>query len=1028
MADRSPLSGWPAMHRAARQSGLGLVYGVEVDIVLPPINSPKTKAPIEPAAQGTLLLARSPEGARNLAHMASSAYAHWPSHETPIPWDALAAHHDGLFLILPGGDEAGAPQPIAGQDARKAEAWAAALKSAFGNSLYIGLPHSGRPGDTALAEAIASRAQSLDLPLVALPPARYLLSGDAPAYEALKVARFRAGWPREIANLPASTGSIASDRAGYDYLRSPDEALALYSRWPAAIESAAHISTEVARIDTWPFETPDTNHARASLLEIVEQRLSQLPEFVAPTELLTRIESELDRSSRWGVAGAWSALAALATHAQDAREPVPTGSPVGHAINSSLAYTLGVSTTTPADPPTSVQIESPPFPGVTLPSAGRSLLLNRLAEEYGPDRVAYAACALDIMPVQALAASAAVLAVDSNTVRSIILAAIDGGWQALANATGSDPIIPTLADLAIALKGAPISSVPDRDTALVSPRAIYAGSTLASWLPLLQPPVGASSPLPSWSPWSAESLASLGYPAIHLPTSQQLDALHAALRLALRYPVPGLALPPADAGPDALSAALHSQHPSAYFAGALDTAWRHGEAVSVAPLAAEAHKLGIKIEPPHVNFSLEHHTLQRDGNSWSILWGLAALPGWSPAATQSFIGARPPGGFPSLSAVVEAALSSGLDISHLRTLILAGACDTLGERPRDRHALLSALPSLFEWATSQATRGGPGGANQLDLFSAPATPPPLEEDLREDNAQTSFDAVPTAYSPYERYLRNRWERDKLGVTFTEADEMHALIAVLEDSGALRSRLTSTESINAKQIGASIHIVGILCEIAFLEGQDGDTLAVCSLQDPYGTLELVTFPPNYKRHTSLWVENTLVAVTARVQAHQDGSLYLLCEHLALFTAGATDESFSITIKTRAARGAAANKEASQTPKPASSARPDLKIVAAPPPEPRREPQPAAPSGTPNFSLIISIPDADEDQPVIDSVISLKRLLEEYPGPDTVTIRVPYIRGRWTSASLSWGVGYSHQLESRIRRLLGDDAIAVIQLAS
>jgi hypothetical protein len=88
----------------------------------------------------------------------------------------------------------------------------------------------------------------------------------------------------------------------------------------------------------------------------------------------------------------------------------------------------------------------------------------------------------------------------------------------------------------------------------------------------------------------------------------------------------------------------------------------------------------------------------------------------------------------------------------------------------------------------------------------------------------------------------------------------------------------------------------------------------------------------------------------------------------------------------------------------------------------------PTQPPAFTLIISIPDAEEDQTVIDSVIHLKRLLEEYPGPDTVTIRVPYIRGKWTSASLSWGVRYSHQLETRLRRLLGDDAIAVIQLAS
>jgi DNA polymerase III alpha subunit len=354
---------------------------------------------------------------------------------------------------------------------------------------------------------------------------------------------------------------------------------------------------------------------------------------------------------------------------------------------------------------------------------------------------------------------------------------------------------------------------------------------------------------------------------------------------------------------------------------------------------------------------------------------------------------------------------------------MAGACDTLGDRPRDRYAMLAALPNLFSWAEAQSAARGSSSTNQLDLFSDPSPSPPLEEDLREENAQTSFQVAPTSHSPYERYLRRRWERANLGVSFTESDDMDALVNALEASGGLRSRLVSTANVHPEHIGTTIHLVGLLCDIALLQGEDGETLAVGSLQDPHGTIELLAFPPNYKRHTTLWVEHNPVAVIARVQAHQDGELYLLCEHLAPFTAGVSEESYSVTIKTRAARGAsAAPKE------PPAPARPDLKIVAAPPRDTLRAPQPLAPTRPPAFTLIISIPDADEDQTVIDSVIGLKRLLEEYPGADTVTIRVPYIRGKWTTASLSWGVSYSHQLEARIRRLLGDDSIAVIQLAS
>jgi hypothetical protein len=84
----------------------------------------------------------------------------------------------------------------------------------------------------------------------------------------------------------------------------------------------------------------------------------------------------------------------------------------------------------------------------------------------------------------------------------------------------------------------------------------------------------------------------------------------------------------------------------------------------------------------------------------------------------------------------------------------------------------------------------------------------------------------------------------------------------------------------------------------------------------------------------------------------------------------------------------------------------------------------------YSLIISLPPADDDHEVIDSMIALNSLLGSHPGPDSVTIRVQYSpeTGKWTSARLPGGVRFSPALEQSIRRLLGDDALAVIKLAA
>lgn len=1019
IADRSPLAGWPDLFNAARQTGLTPIYGIEIDFILPADASPKGKSAPDPILQGALLFARNAEGTTNMAALASIAYKGWPATETPIPWHDLAAHAGGLILVLLGADEAGAPQPIASADPKKAQTWATALKTAFPNSIYMGLPNSGRSGDSTIAQTIASRSGSLDLPLLALPTARYLQPSDAPAYEALKVARGRAEWPRTASDSASTTGSIASDREGYDYLQAPDAILDLYSKWPEAIENASTVAEQLVQPDTWPFTTPPAEQGRDTLLVTAPQRPGAEDSSSAFKETLAR---EIDALPHWGSAGAWSALSTLASYAADPQHPIP----LGQAAASHLAFALGISNTPPIAPETQPDGLPPtaPVPGLTIPASGRSALLKRLSDEYGPDRVAYAACALNITPVQALTAAASVLSIEGDTLRGLILPALDAGWPSL------DAAASKLAAVALALKDAPLTFAPDPDTAVAAPRSIYPSSTLASWSPLIHNKSATRNPqyaIPI-SPWPAESLSTLGYPLLHLPSTPALEGVHAALRLAVRYPVPGFVSPPSPFDSDALPATLKTQHPTAYFAGALGVAWQRGEASAVAPLADEARKLNVKLDPPHINFSLEHPTIQRDGTSWSVLWGLSMLPGWPSSSAARFIAARPANGFASLASLVEAALAADLTAQHIITLVMAGACDTLGDRPRDRYALISALPSFFEWAATQAKHRA-ATANQPDLFAiAPNAAPPLEVDLTGDNAQASFGAAPASDPPHIRYARRAWERENLGVAFTNADDLDTLVAMLDASGALSSRLISTDKIENKHLGSTIHLVGLLSNISLMSGPDGETLATGNLEDTHGSIELIAFPPNYKRHANLWLENNLVAVTARVEAHAEGGLFLLCEQLAPFAVGSTDESFSITIKTKVARPP---KEAAQPAKPAQPlypSRPDLKIIPPPPPDPAKAAPPPITTGPAAYNLIISIPDADEDQTVIDSMIDLKRLLEQHPGPDSVTIRVPYIRGKWTSANLSRGVRYSHHLENQIRRLLGNDAIAVIQLAS
>ena len=340
---------------------------------------------------------------------------------------------------------------------------------------------------------------------------------------------------------------------------------------------------------------------------------------------------------------------------------------------------------------------------------------------------------------------------------------------------------------------------------------------------------------------------------------------------------------------------------------------------------------------------------------------------------------------------------------------------------------------MLEWA--RATRLSAG---QLDLFSAAPLEPPVEEDLQDLPESGSR----IADSPRQRYLRRLWEEANVGVAFTQAVEMETLEAALEKSGDLRSRLLTTAQIGEQHVGASISLVGILCSIHTLEGApgDGEPLAYGRLEDAHGSIELVAFPPNYKRHSDLWTGSDQVIVTASVARHDDGEIYLLSEHIAPFQAGASEEAMTLTIKAprqiKSAPGGSSSTPvpSEATPVPTRPAPPaQAPAIASSPGRPQPGPlrQQVALSNEPaRYSLIISLPPADDDREVIDSMIALNSLLASHPGPDSVTIRVQYSpeTGRWTSARLSGGVRFSPALEQSIRRLLGDDALAIIKLAA
>lgn len=1168
-ADRGPLAGLPAFSKAAAHSGLMPIYGAELEVILP---APKgRKSPHTGHGQRVALFASSREGLANLFQLCSLAYAGWPGKETAVSWEALADRRAGLILVLLGGDEAGALSSFALAPASKRAGLGSIIKASFADSAFVGIPHSGSPGDGALAAQVVKAAGEMGLPILAMPTARYLRPSDAPSYEALRIARARAGWPRSdpADALSTSTTATSLERPGPHYLRSPEEALALFKEWPEAVENVSRVVELCPDMGHWrsPFAGAPSGSPLSALAE--RRLLARLRIDDLPIELRERLSSEVASVEKQGMQGAWLALASVAAEARKAG--IPLGAPLGQADGSLLAFALGVASPLPtlpaASPLAQGQAGRPlPPPGVQIPGSRREALLSALVSEHGSECIAQHACPLDIAPLQAVQASASVLGMGGAPLVRLAVEVVDKGWAAFDAAPETST---ALSRLACALRGSPLYFMPDPQGMVVAPRTVYGDVGLTANAPLIGYDQGV---IRRWIPWTAERLNELGYPLLAVSESGPLSALELALSMARKYPSPGFEVgrldfsvgppttegmkqilakarlvavpylstallkgwkgeagiegimavaarsvagarklpPPPDnpiwaqatagtdgallykdqfeaivagaCGLDALQArdvrlalvegraeeararfaegclangqdeaatqelwsalcgsvgtlvsrhtafararlalwciAVKAGHPAAWLVSALWQAWERRGRAGIAPLVEEARRLGVSILPPHADLSIALPAPEREGAAWAVRWGLAWLPGWDEAVAARFIAARPAHGFATLEVLGCAVGKAKLSPMQIESLIRSGALDILGGGPAARHSLLAIAPALLEWATNAAESTG-----QLDLFSA--------DKARARATLPSLPDSPDKLTPRQLHSLRAWEEQHLGIGFTPAAEIEALRRALSDAGGLQPRLVSTARILDMTEGRSVYLLGLLTAPRLLEAAQGglsDPLAVARVEDLEGAIELIAFPPNYKRHRNIWVENNLVIITARVGKHQDGETYLLCEHLAAYNPGGGQEgTFAVKVKpSRKARPQAASPSAIPEHEPEGV----IKSVAISSgyqtaASTKATLQQAASAA---YKLVITMPASPDDHADIDKMIALKRLLETHPGPDIVSLRIPYSldTGATTSARLSVGVEYNAVLAQEIADLLGPQALAVIKL--
>lgn len=286
------------------------------------------------------------------------------------------------------------------------------------------------------------------------------------------------------------------------------------------------------------------------------------------------------------------------------------------------------------------------------------------------------------------------------------------------------------------------------------------------------------------------------------------------------------------------TAYLKCHYPLEFF-GALITS-EMGNADKVLRYINDCRTMGIKILPPDVNVSQQSFTIANN----QLVFGLGAIKNVGSAAIESILAVRKKlGRFSSLN---EFCANVDLRVGNKRvieSLIKSGAFDSFGE---GRALMMHDLQTAMEMGQSKQRDQQLGQSSMFDT---------LEEAIpAAKNAEVS------EWSDHERL---KYEKEAIGFYISG----HPLLRFNRDLTWFTDSTSATlaEENNDKFVSLG----GIPIKILNKTTSKGDKMAIVTLEDLFGTVEVILWPEIYASVLPMLAEDNPILVKGTVDA--DGNL-------------------------------------------------------------------------------------------------------------------------------------------------------------
>lgn len=303
------------------------------------------------------------------------------------------------------------------------------------------------------------------------------------------------------------------------------------------------------------------------------------------------------------------------------------------------------------------------------------------------------------------------------------------------------------------------------------------------------------------------------------------------------------------------TAYLKCHYPREFFAALLTSVLDRSD--KVAGYIAECSRMNIPVLPPDVNESEKSFTVTKDG----IRFGLLAIKNLGSGFISRLVDERKTDGkYTTFYSFCKRTFGKDFNRRAIEGLIKSGALDSLDLNRRQMLMLLPDVISSLESDRQRNVDGQIGFFGTSSIFGEATGPvaPPVDE--------------------FPENEKLRLEKESAGLYLTGHPMASYQKMSFEVNAARISDLLSAqqEETSSYKDGDTVMVLGLLSNVRRKITKKDETMAFLTLEDLYGTIEVMVFPRVFRDYGNSMQEGYALLLRGRLSIREDEEPKIVCD--------------------------------------------------------------------------------------------------------------------------------------------------------